>query len=267
MPTIQANLRLIRVLLDEPTPQSPSDRTLFELLSNQVVHHETQLQNSGAQWSVANWALTVNSGTEDYLISAADFGKPFLVYTEDLTDPYMPRVEIPFSMLQNTDQFYSGPAQLYATSSQIFTAACISFYRRADSYYARVTPIPGGTATYRVWYEVAPAAPDSLGDAPGLSPFHHLIRAQTALAALPYCSWGDIRIDSKSKANREIWREKTRSLAAVIAPQVEQFQAQFSTYLGTLMQAGVERRQGYGDGYLNESELFGIGWMGPNQWG
>lgn len=266
MPTIQNNLRLIRVLLDEPSAQVPSDRTLFELLSNQVVHHETQLQNSGAQWGVESYPLTVASGTEDYLVTAADFGKPFLVYTEDTTDPYMPRVEIPFAMLQNTDQFYQGPAQLYATSSEIFTAACISFYRRTDAWYVRVTPVPGGTATYRIWYETAPKAPESLGDTPGLSPFHHLIRAQTALAALPYCAWGDIRIDSKDKEMREVWKAKTQSLAMALNTQVVQFQAQFSTYLGTLMQAGVERRQGFGDDYMGESDWLGSGWLGPNQW-
>ncbi len=260
MPTVRENLALVRVLLDEPSPQQPSDRILFELFSNQVQHHQTQLQNSSAQWSVADWPLNVSSAKEDYLITAADFGKPFMVYTENATDLYQPRIEIPFAMMQNADQFYSGPRQVYASSDNNFTASIISFYRKESGWYARVTPVPGGSATYRVWYETLPGAPQSLSDTPGLTPFHHLIRAQTALAALPYCAWGSVRLEDKA----DLWTVKTKALAMALGAQVTTFQAQFSTYIGTLMQAGIEAREGFGDAYL-DSWSSGVGILGPNQ--
>lgn len=266
MPTIASNLQQIRALLDDPTPQKPSDRILFELLNNAVFHHQNQLQNSGAPWSVNSWAFTAADGQEDYLVTATDFGKPFIVYTEDTSDPTLPRVEIPFAMLQNMDQFYAGPRQIASSGTNVFTATVMAFYRTSDSYYVRLAPVPGSSATYRVWYETAPQGVTSLGDTPGLTPFHHLIRVQAALAALPYCGWGDIRSDALRRATAAAWERKTRALAVALGHQEMQFQREFDTYKATLMQAGVERRKGFGDEYLDEWGM-GVGSLGPNQWG
>jgi hypothetical protein len=264
MPTIQQNLAMIRELLDEPTPQRPSDRILFQLLGNQILHHQTQLQNSGAPWEVLNYTLQVSAGTEDYLVTAANFGKPFWVYWEDPTDPHQARVEIPFSLLQNADQFYSGPRQVLQSNDNSPTAAVIAFYKQPDAFYARVTPIPGGSATFTVWYETAPAFPDSQGSSPGLSPFHHLIRTQAAVAALPYCSWGNITPDALDPRIAAAWERRTKSLALSLTKQETQFQRQFDTYIGTLMQAGVEDRQGWGA--MDDWDA-GIGAFAPNQFG
>lgn len=264
MPSVQQNLSMIRELLDEPTPQKPSDRILFQLLGNQILHHQTQLQNSGAPWEVLDWTLTVSAGTEDYLVTAANFGKPFWVHTEDPTDPYSPRVDVPFSLLQNADQFYSGPRRVHSTNNNQPTAAVITFYRQPDAFYARVTPVPGGSATYNVWYETAPSFPASLGDAPGLSPFHHLIRIQAALAAIPYCAWGNIAAEALEPRIAAAWERKAKALALSLGKQEEQFQRQFDTYIGTLMTAGVEDRQGFGA--MDDWDI-GIGAFGPNQFG
>lgn len=266
MPTILENLSQIRALLDDPTPQHPSDRILFELLNNAVFHHQNQLQNTQAAWSVANWPLTVAAGVEDYLVTATDFGKPFIVYTEDTNDPTLPRVEIPFALLQNMDQFYAGPRQVNASGSNVFTTSVVSFYRSGESYYVRVAPVPGGSATYRVWYEVAPQGASALSSTPGLTPFHHLIRTQAALAALPYCSWGDVKSDAMEPRAAAAWERKTKALAMALTTQAAQFQREFDTYKATLMQAGVERRKGFADDYLDEWG-YGVGSLGPNAWG
>lgn len=264
MPTVSQNLAQIRALLNEPSSQQPSDRVLFEILSNQIIHHQSQLQNSATNWAVYTWQLTAVQGQEDYLITAEDFGKPFLVYWDDPNDTYRPRVEVPFAMLQNADMFYNGPRQVYSDSSTYPTVSTISFFRQSDGWYARLTPIPGGTATYTIMYEVTPKAPQSLGDSPGLSPFHHLIRAQTALAALPYCGWGAVRVDSSDRAMAAAWERQTTALATALGVQVAQFQKEFSTYIGSLMQAGVERRSGFGDGYADGGDIGGVGYFGPN---
>lgn len=262
MPTVSQNLAQVRALLNEPSPQTPSDRVLFEILSNQIIHHQSQLQNSASNWAVYSFELTAVQGQEDYLVPAADFGKPFLVYWDDPNDTYRPRVEVPFAMMQNADQFYNGPRQVYSSSDTYPTVSTVSFFRQSDGWYARFTPIPGGSTTYTIWYETLPKAPESLGDSPGLSPFHHLIRAQTALAALPYCGWGDVRVDSVERAKAAAWERQTTALATALGVQVAQFQKEFSTYIGSLMQAGVERRQGFGDDY--EGGGWGVGSFGPN---
>lgn len=263
MPGVLENMSMVRGLLDDPDNHKPSDRILFQIFGNQVAHHLSQLQNSGAPWSVYDWQLTAGAGQEDYLITAPSFGKPFWVHTEEPSDPYRARVEVPFSLIQNADQFYSGPRQIMSTSDNIPTATVISFYKKPDSYYARITPVPGGTAFYRVWYEVAPDLPGSLGEAPGLTSFHHLIRVQTAVAAIPYCQWGMVRIDASNPQDRMAWQVKAKALGDVLAKQEAQFQREFSTYIGSLMQPGVEARDGFGPEALDEWG-WGLGILAPN---
>jgi hypothetical protein len=263
MPTTIENLSMIRNLLDEPDPHKPSDPKLFEFFGNQVMHHKSRLQNSGAPWDVEDFLLTVGAGQEDYLLPVGDVGKPFLVYTEDQTDPYRPRVEIPFSLIQNTDLFYAGPRQVYANNSNINTAVTFTFYRKAGSFMARVTPVPGGSMSYRVWYEVAPAPPGALGDTPGITPFHHLIRIQTAIAALPYCAWGNLRVDAEKDKHVARWEKRVKTLGDVFLKQETQFDREFSTYIGSLMQSGAESRQGFGDDYMDDWGC-DVGSFGPN---
>lgn len=243
MATLNENLSQIRLLLGQPDPQNPSAVILFELLNNQVQHHINQLQNSSAAWSVASIDITTGDGQEDYLLTATDFGKPFLVYTADSSDISHVRREVPFVTMQNVDQFYRGVQQTQI--SDYHTAQTATFYRSNGSDYLRLTPIPGGAKTYTVWYETTGVGNRALGDAPGLSPFHHLIRVQTALAALPHCAWGNARFDGKDKDARA-WERKTRALGMALAQDEAKFQKEFSTYLGTLMQAGVEDRQPFG---------------------
>lgn len=267
MPTTVENMAMIRRLLNNPDPHKPSDPLLFELFGNQVVHHKTRLQNSGAPWDVEHFPLGVSSSQEDYLLPVGDFGKPFWVHTEDETDPHRPRVEIPFSLIQNTDLFYSGPRQVFSSGDNTASAAVITFYRRQGAFWARVTPVPGGSATYRIWHEVAPAPPGSLGDTPGITPFHHLIRIQTAFAGLPYCAWGNLRVDAEEDKHVKRWEIQCRALGTVFGKQEEQFDREFSTYIGSLMQAGAEARSGFGDEYLMDDWMGGVGSFGPNSLG
>lgn len=252
MPTVQQNIGLIRMLLDYPSAQRPSDPMIFELFSNQVQHHISQLQNSASPWSVADFPLTAAANVEEYPVPVTDFGKPFMVYSEDASQPYRPRIEIPFCLLQNADQFYQGPPLLYPSADNQPRAAVMSFYKRPDGYYLRITPIPGGYATYRIWYETEPSGPASLGDNPGVSAFHHLIRVQTAAAALPYSAWGLLAVDAADDKHVKRWETKCKALGAVLAKQEGQFQRQFDTYIGSLMQAGLEARDGWGDEYMSD---------------
>jgi hypothetical protein len=264
MPTTIENLSMIRNLLDNPDPDKPSDPKLFEFFGNQVMHHKSRLQNSGAPWDVEEYLLEVSAGTEDYIVPVGDFGKPFLVYSEDQTDQFRPRVEIPFSLIQNTDMFWSGPRQVHANNSNTNTAVAFTFFKKAGGFYARVTPIPGGSTAYKIWYEVAPAPPGSLGDTPGITPFHHLIRIQTAIAGLPYCAWGDLRVDAEKDKHVDRWKTKITMFGAVFKDQEAKFDREFSTYIGSLMQSGAEAREGFGDEYMMDDWGYGVGSFGPN---
>lgn len=263
MPTIIDNLQRVKMLCGEPS--KPEKHIIFEHLENQISHHLSQLANSSANWSVASIVIQGSSGQEDYLVPAQDFGKPFWVYWDNPEQIQYPRIEIPFAQLNNTDQFYSGPRAITPNSGGIVpTTNLISFYRRDGSWWFRLTPVPGNNFPITIWYETQPLAPTGLQDTPGLSPFHHLIRVQTALSVLPHCEWNDVKPYAKESYLRAAWKDKVLALKDSLGADELKFQAQFSTYIGTLQQAGIEQREPFGAGCDDD-----YGWGGglaPNHW-
>jgi len=242
MPTLSENIAQIRLLLGEPDDDSPKEHVIYQHLFNQVQHHLAQLNNTQAAWTVANFTLQLAPGVEDYLITAPDFGKPFWCYTINPQDSYFWRREIPFYQLQNLDRAYQGP-QLSSYSGVPSDAAALAFYRTAGATYARVAPIPGGASQIVIWYETVQFQPQSLGDTPGLTPFHHLIRVQAALSALPYCNWGTVRFDNE---NAKAWATRKNALETALLRDEDKFQREFIRYIGTLVEGGIHSRDAFG---------------------
>lgn len=248
MPTVAENLSAIRQRLGAPNPDRPSDPQLLNIYIDHVGNHCVQLQNTRSHWSVGRWTLTVDSGTEDYIIGAADFGRPFLVYTTDDTNAFHVRREVPFTLLQDADQRYQGPQQ---TQQQKHSAVEIAFYRTGPAspqWMARVIPIAGDSATYEVFYE-ANYTFGALSDSPGLTLFHHLVRVQTALSALPLCAWGDMSI----KENPKSWQLQAQALRDVLLHDEEIFQKQFDSYRAQSTKEGVSRKRG--EGWQHEADM------------
>jgi len=254
MSSLSTNLQLIRQRLLEPDPSAPQQHILLNILLEKVADHTLQLGNTRQHWAVNHTTLTTSSGTEDYLITAADFGRPFLVYTTDASDPYHVRREVPFSLIQDTEYRYLGPQQY---NSQLHSAVEISFYRTpvmAPAWYARPVPIPGGTVTYEIWYDCF-YDPGSLEDTPGLSSFHHLIRCETALDALPGCAWGSVSLTENSNA----WETKCKALALVLSNAIAKYQKQFNDYKAQSTREGVNQKLGMGRDY--EQDFMPVGRM------
>lgn len=249
MPTVTENISQIRQRLKEPDPQHPTDPQILNILIEHIYDHCAQLQNTANHWSIGWTEINASSGTEDYLVTAQDFGRPFLVYTDDPSSSFHHRREIPFSLLQNVDQRYSGPEQ--SGSSGATHSACeISFYKKSPSspvWWARFTPIPGESSKYIVGYE-ANYEFGSLGDSPGVSSFHHLIRVQTALSVLPLCEWGEVSII----ANREAWIVQADALKDSLLHDEAIYQKRFDSYKANSSRAGVNQKRGVGWQYEEE---------------
>lgn len=255
MPSNSSNLAAIRWRLGNPDTDAPTSLVLLNLLIDQLLHHHAQLVNTRNHWSVESWSMTVSEGVEDYVIGASNFGRPFLVYTADDTDTYHTRREIPFSLMQDADQRYFGPQQ--TQSSAAHSAVEMVFYRREGiGWYARPVPIPGASGTYTVWYETNYTY-GSLSDTPGLESFHHLLRVQTAIAALPHCAWRDIAVDKNAKA----WELKTKALALSLTHDEQMFQKQFDIYRAQSSREAVSAKLGYGWEFEADYGEGGVGSM------
>ena len=243
MPQVSENLSLIRQRLKQPDPDKLTDPQILNILLEHVYDHCAQLQNTANHWSIGWTQIQASPGTEDYLITAADFGRPFLVYTDDTSTAFHHRREIPFSLLQNVEQRYQGTAQS-GSSATTHSAVEISFFRKSPAspaWWARLTPIPGESSVYQVGYE-ANYDFGSLADTPGVSSFHHLIRVQTALSVLPLCEWGEMLIMS----NPEKWRMQAEALRVTLLHDEEIYQKRFSSYISNSSRAGVSQKRGVG---------------------
>lgn len=244
MPTNEQNLAIIRRRLGHPLPESPDDGTLLTMLVDQIAHHTTQLSVTRNHWAVDHWTLTLMPGVEDYPIAAANFGRPFLLYTVDPSDQYHVRREIPFSMLQDIDRRYSGAERATPSSINQHTANQVSFYRKeGQGWFVRPTPIPGSVAQYELWYETNYNY-GSMGDTPGLECFHHLLRVQTALSALPYCEWPGL----SPKDNPESWKgwqAKINMIKEALLHDEMLFRNTFNSYKAQASRDGVTSKLGY----------------------
>lgn len=250
MATISTNIAMVRQRLLYPEPNTPADPDLLNIMLEKVSDHCLQLNNTQNHWSVATIPLSVAPGVEDYPVPVdSGFGRPFLVYTIDPSDPYHRRREIPFTLMQNADQNYRGPQQ---SQVQEHSAVEMSFYRTPASnpqWYVRLTPIPGAVADYQLLFEsIYDPQAASLGDQPGLTPFHHLIRVETALDALPGCAWGKLSV----REDREGWKLQCATLADVFTAAIAKYQKQFDAYKAQMVREGVTQKKGVGRDYLDD---------------
>ncbi len=251
MSTNAQNLAVIRRRLNYPETETPSDTQLLEVMIDHLMNHHTELANTRNPWLVSSFPLNVSSGTEDHIVSAQDFGRPFLVYSNDPTDPYFVRREIPIRLMQDFDQAYHGPQQTLSTYPA--SAEQIAFYRQNNNWYARVSPIPGASGNYVVWYEVSTYTYASPQDQAGLTAFHNLIRVQTCLSALPMCRWaGDISPISTKEQNRAAWSLQADALGKSLLLDEQRFNAAFALYKQNSSREQVTDRLGFGWEYEDE---------------
>ncbi len=254
MPTIAQNIQRVRMLLGRPLPGSPTDELIINQLIESLMHHSSELTSVSAHWNVAHGVLSTSSGVEDYQITLPNFGRPFLVYTKDDSDPYHVRIEIPFTLLQNADRQYKGPQQSFSSSKH--SAAEIGFYRTDQVMYARFIPIPNQAGDYEIWYDqnYQYSGPT---DAPGIEAFHHLVRAHAALSLLPHTEWHGVRLTHEMRE----WNAKTSMLSQTLTMNMGLYQKQFNEYRAQMTREGVSSKLPYG--WESEQDLMGAGRMIP----
>lgn len=257
MPSIAQNTTGIRRRLGQPLASSPNDQVILQVLIDSLLHQHSQLAATNNHWNVNHFRLQAAQNVEDYLITAPNFGRPFLIYTVDDTDPYHVRYEVPVSLLQDADRRYDGPVTAY--SSYKHSAAEICFYRTDNVWYARLVPVPNNSGDYEIWYDQTYeyAAPS---ETPGLEVFHHLVRVQSALSLIPHTEWHGVTLDNPDK-----WQIKMDAVRDALLHDEIIYQRQFNEYRSQMTREGVSNKLPYG--WMTEDDfgaggrmIPGIGW-------
>lgn len=232
----------VRVLLDEPNHQHPTERHLWTIMTYQLQNYMNELQNTGQNWNIASWQLDVLPNISEYSITAPDFGKPIYILTKS-DDPQVAEREVRIVDIQNFD-FLPPRGQAWAWNESKHTAAAIAFYGKgtlATNHFCKLVPKPITPAAYTVWYKTG-LLPELALTTDLLVPEHHqLLVTRTALAAIPYCRWW--AIDKQP----DLMAAKMSSLTASIGMLNNMFEESYMKYKSNLRQETMAPRLMFGE--------------------
>jgi hypothetical protein len=227
----------VRILLDEPEMQRPSPHVIhLHLVSNYQLIFNVAM-NASPNWEVRSYDLIVGSGTDKFLISAQDFGKPVLVHTYNASNPQF--VERPISIcdIQELPNMWRGPRQVALIDNPANPSAeVMAFYWQDGNPWVLVRPEPTGSATYRVWYETRTVKPE-LSSQPILPVGNAYLNYSTAIGCLPHCHWHGFTFEQDSAHRGE--------LAQSLGMREAGHHDAFKKYLATGKQDGPIRKRPY----------------------
>jgi hypothetical protein len=229
-----------RVLMGDPRPQRPSSRFLLLAAVRQTQSFLNRLGNTGRPWDADEWTLNVRAGVSDYNVSDTRFGKALMVYTYDPSNQSHQERQVDFFEASNLDLGWDlpndGASAVSWPDGSPHTALRMAFFRKAGALTVRVKPAPQQSAQYKVLFSIGNWVQDAgLGDSPVLAEHHHLVETKIALSGLPHAAWYDEEKDN---------RERRKELAAALAFDDAQFEADFKNYQDSTSHAQVSYRLG-----------------------
>lgn len=242
MSQIQQMIAEVRVYLDEPNHAHPTERHLWTLMTHCLQSFSNELQNTGQNWNIGSWQLDVAPGTEEYLITAMDFGKPIYVLTKSF-DPSVAEREVPIVDIQNFD--FPTPGRYSGLMNEAHhSASGIGFYGKfagSQAHYCRVNPKPQASAAYTVWYKPGPLPTMGLGSEMLLPEHHQLLVTRTAIAAIPYCQWPQLNNQP------DLAMAKAKALQQSIGFMNSMHEEAFQRYKNNLRQETMSTRVLFGE--------------------
>jgi hypothetical protein len=193
----------VRIRLDHPRAQRPSDRDLLLHLSTAIQNLLIEANLRGRYWAVDETELVVTPNTTEYLIGVEGFGKPLEV--RSINSPNSPYIDydVEFSELGDLGFGWDYPNNYGLSGGNggaLHNAHRIAFYHKQGNVYARVMPTPGQSARYRIIYQIGLFGSTIPLDEELLFPEHSaLVELRTAISALPSSEWHDDRAVNSDK--------------------------------------------------------------------
>jgi hypothetical protein len=238
--SMKANIRL---RLDNPIAQRPSDDQVLLELTTQIQSYLNEVNLSAKPWATGEHFLEVQANVEDYALGLTDFGKPIQVrtyYPENAS--YIERV-VEFFELGDLNFDWNLPHNfgnlIYNPDGSPHTAFRMAFFRKGgtDVPWVRVLPVPMMSATYQILYQIGVyGQTQGLGTTPVLPQHHALIEIRTAIALLPLTYWSE---------NEDFNAAKRKELALTLANSERRLGADFSDYIKTLTISRRLNRRGH----------------------
>lgn len=245
MATVQEMMSNVRLRLGDPLPERPGARHLLKSVLDHTQSLYNQINNVSRGWSVREIPLQVSAGQDDYLLAAADFGKPLMVLTSDPSSPIHWERPVPFFELQNLHMAYNGPRDGANWLSGFFdgsnhTAQGLAFYRvEGDGVRVRIRPVPQASATYKIAYMVGDWRDSAaLTSSPVLKEHHQLIEVRAGLSVLPIAEWDGC--DEKDN------QERRKNFTGVLRGEEQLYRRDFESFIRSAGGHRISFRYGNG---------------------
>lgn len=243
--TISQILADVRLALDEPNHQHPTERHLFTFLMHQVQHFHNEMQNTGENWDVNSFILTVQPSVSDYEITTAlapRFSKPIYVLTSKSNDPTFNQHEVPIWDIQNFD-LPPGKAGSMPWLTEMHSACAMGFYQQGGmgKCYVKVAPVPTASVEYEIWYEGGVMPMLDLASTVLMPEHHHLLVYRTAISALPMTKWDGL-INTP-----DLHIAKQNLLLGILREQEQRYDEAFQRHKNNMRQEQMAPRLLYGE--------------------
>jgi len=227
----------VRILLAQPEMQQPSPHVIHKHLVYNYQLIFNVAMNAAPNWEVKSYDLNVGAGTDKFLISAQDFGKPVLIHTYNADNPQFLERPIKVCNIQDLPNMWRGPRQVALIDNPTNpTAEVMCFYWQGGQPWVLVRPEPTGSATYRIWYETR-VVNDQLASAPILPVGNAYLNFSTAVDCLPHAKWQGY--------SDELNAAKRQELGATLGQREAKHEDAFKKYLATSQQDGPVRKRPY----------------------
>lgn len=243
MATYNEILSQVRTLLGDPHPDAPNQRMLWESLARNAQLLFNQALNTPVSWGLRSWVLQVQPSQNEYLVTAADFGKDVLIHTIDPTDAN--HVERPVRRMSFQSAIYGGRDEYvqsspYPLAGTLHTVQTMAFYRDGASVYIKILPGNVQAAqSYKVWYEPSTVNADALGNDIGIPAGVPLLCIRTAMSVLPATRW--LGLTEKENA------ERRREYGLILGADKADHEREWRKYIATDRQAGITVMRGFDD--------------------
>jgi hypothetical protein len=204
----------VRLRLDEPRAQQPSDLAVKQAVSSYTQRLINRVNNTGRAWTLQETTLNVAGGQDTYTLNVgSEYGKAINIYTVDESNPNHIERSIPFFETQNLQYDWGFPNNagnwFQAWDGSNNTAMRMAISRSVEGdVVIRVLPTPQLSASYVVQYSTGYFLDTASLDTTVLLEQHHALpETQAALSLLSRARWSD-----DAKADRERRKDLAQSL-------------------------------------------------------
>lgn len=240
MPSTRQMKGNVRLLLDEPRAQQPSDRAVLQKVNHYTQRLVNRVNNTGRAWTLQETTLTVAGGQDTYTLNVgSEYGKAIDIYTVDESNPNHVERSIPFVETQNLQFDWGLPNNagnwFLTWNGSNNTAMRMAISRSVEGdVVIRVLPTPMLSASYVVQFSTGYFMDTaSLDTAVLLAQHHALPETQAALSLLSRARWSD---DAKAD------RDRRKDLAASLQFDLETFNKDFEDFIrGGISNAKMSR--------------------------